>query len=268
MAETENKSVLYEKTEHIGIITINKPKSRNSWGDDVSELMFQYFNEMEQDKDVLVTILTGNQEAGAFSAGAEVTKKETHMTDADHIPEALRFGGGTWFERLSKFPKPVICAINGFAMGIGALSTLRCDIILMSDNAEYGLPQVSLGLIPGFGGALALARFVGKGNAMKMILLSERIKADEAFRIGLAQKVVPLPELMPEAMKMARRIASLPPLGVKLAKEAMNAGLDIGNLALAQLGDAYRFILLGMTEDAREAPAAWREKRQGDFKGR
>ncbi len=201
--------VLYEKTEHIGIVTINKPKSRNSWGDGVASKILSIFHEMAEDPDVLVVILTGNQAGGAFSAGAEITKRETHMTDADRIPEALRMSGAKSFDVVGQFPKPVICAINGYAVGIGALIALRCDFIIMSDNAEVGLSQASLGLIPGFGGGLALARFVGKGNALKMILTAERINAQEAYHIGYAQKVVPLPELMPEAMRLARRIASI-----------------------------------------------------------
>jgi enoyl-CoA hydratase/carnithine racemase len=162
----------------------------------------------------------------------------------------------------------VVAAVNGYAIGIGCLITLCCDIILAADNAEFGLPQVPLGIIPAYGGAVRLARYVGRGKAMEMVLLGERITAAEAYRVGLANKVVPLAELLPLAYNYANRLAALPPLAVKTAKESLNKGLDIASLKDAAQADIYRFMLLGQTEDSHEAHQAWREKRKPVFKGK
>jgi enoyl-CoA hydratase/carnithine racemase len=127
---------------------------------------------------------------------------------------------------------------------------------------------VPLGIIPAYGGAVRLARYVGRGKAMEMVLLGERLTAAEAYRTGLVNKVVPLPELMPLAYDYARRLAALPPLAVRMAKESLNKGLDIASLKEAAQADIYRFMLLAQTEDSREAHQAWREKRKPVFRGR
>lgn len=261
------ETLLYEKQDSIAIVTINRPEKRNAWTTQMSEEIIDVFGRMEDDPEVLVTILTGSGDK-AFSAGADLGNAKTHKvtTVGAHLASVSPKGFPV-FNAVADYPKPVVAAINGFAVGIGCLITLCCDILLASDNAELGLPQVPLGILPAYGGAVRLARYVGRGKAMEMVLLGERIDAQEAYRVGLVNRVVPLPELMPLAQDYARRLAALPPLAVRMAKESLNKGLDIASLKEAAQTDIYRFMLLGQTEDSHEAHQAWRERRKPVFKG-
>jgi enoyl-CoA hydratase/carnithine racemase len=261
-------TLIYEKDNRITTITINRPEKRNAWTSQLSEEIIAVFRAMEDDPEVLVTILTGKGDQ-AFSAGADLGNPKTHtVTSVGEHLATVSPRGFTVFNAVADYPKPVVAAINGFAIGIGCLITLCCDILLASENAELGLPQVPLGIIPAYGGAVRLARYVGRGKAMEMVLLGERITAAEAYRVGLVNKVVPLPELMPLARDYAKRLAALPPLAVRMAKESLNKGLDIASLKEAAHTDIYRFMLLGQTEDSREAHRAWREKRKPVFQGK
>ncbi len=261
--------LLYDKKDGIATVTLSRPEARNAWSAVMNQELLDVFPKMEADPEVLAVILTGNQAGKAFSAGADIADAKTHTTPS--IGEALARitpRGQDIFNMVADFPKPIICAINGYSLGIGFLITLCCDILIASDNAEVGLPQVGIGILPAYGGAVRLARFVGKGNAMRIVLTSERIKAQEAKSIGLVSEVVPLSELMPAAIKIAKRIASLPPLSVRLAKESLNMGLDVASIKEASQADIYRFLALSMTEDRHEGHSAWREKRQPVFKGK
>jgi enoyl-CoA hydratase/carnithine racemase len=261
-------TLLYEKNDRIATITINRPEKRNAWTTQLSEEIIEVFRAMEDDPEVLVTILTGKGDQ-AFSAGADLGNPKTHaVTSVGEHLATVSPRGFTVFNAVADYPKPIVAAINGYAIGIGCLITLCCDILLASENAEFGLPQVPLGIIPAYGGAVRLARYVGRGKAMEMVLLGERITAAEAYRVGLVNKVVPLPELMPLAYDYAKRLAALPPLAVRMAKESLNKGLDIASLKEAAHADIYRFMLLGQTEDSREAHRAWREKRKPVFQGK
>lgn len=261
------ETLLYEKQDSIATVTINRPEKRNAWTTQMSEEIIAVFGTMEDDPEVLVTILTGSGEK-AFSAGADLGNAKTHKvtTVGAHLASVSPKGFPV-FNAVADYPKPVVAAINGFAVGIGCLITLCCDILLASDNAELGVPQVPLGILPAYGGAVRLARYVGRGKAMEMVLLGERISAEEAYRVGLVNKVVPLSELMPLAQDYASRLAALPPLAVRMAKESLNKGLDIASLKEAAQTDIYRFMLLGQTEDSHEAHKAWRERRKPVFKG-
>ncbi|HXG20617.1 MAG TPA: enoyl-CoA hydratase/isomerase family protein [Methylomirabilota bacterium] len=262
------ETIIYEKDGPVATVTFNRPEKHNPWSAQVSEEIVAVFSAMENDPDVLVTILTG-QGKKAFSAGADLANPKTHRvtTVGEHLATVTPRGFAV-FNTVADYPKPVVAAVNGYAIGIGCLITLCCDIILAAENAEFGLPQVPLGIIPAYGGAVRLARYVGRGKAMEMVLLGERITAAEAYRVGLANKVVPLAELMPLARDYAERLAALPPLAVRLAKESLNKGLDIASLKDAAQVDIYRFMLLGQTEDSHEAHQAWREKRKPVFTGR
>jgi enoyl-CoA hydratase/carnithine racemase len=171
------------------------------------------------------------------------------------------------FEVLSNFPKPLIGAINGYAIGVGCIITFCCDMLVASERAEWRLPQVALGILPAYGGAVRLARWVGKGHAMRLAM-GIPLKADEAYRIGLVQWLVPHAELLPKTLEVARHIASLPPLATRLVKESLLHGMDIPNLSDASLVDLYRFMALELTEDKAEGHTAWREKRPAVFHGR
>jgi enoyl-CoA hydratase/carnithine racemase len=263
----EYEKLSYEKKERMAVVIINRPEKMNAWSDQLSEEIVKVFDVMEDDPDVLVTILTGKGEK-AFSAGADIGDVKTHnVTSVGEHLSTVSPRGISVFNAVADYSKPVIAAINGYAIGIGCLITLCCDILLASDNAEIGLPQVPLGIIPAYGGAVRLARYVGRGKAMEMVLLGERITAAEAYRVGLINRVVPLPELMPLAYDYARRLALLPPLAVRLAKDSLNKGLDIASIKEAAQADIYRFMLLGQTEDSNEAHQAWRDRRKPVFRG-
>jgi len=213
-------------------------------------------------------ILTGDEAGGAFSAGANLRDPNTHNTRSaeafiKRVGRARNFPSNV----VSDFPKPVVAAVNGYAIGIGCIITFCCDLIVASERAERRLPQVALGILPAYGGAVRLARWVGRGHAMRMAL-GLPLGAEEAYRIGLAQWLVPHAKLMDTALGVAAHVASLPPLAARLAKESLLRGLDIPNVADAALVDLYRFATLELTEDKAEGHAAWREKRKPAFRGR
>ena len=260
--------VAYEKRDHVGIVTLSRPGARNAWGADFNEGIARHFADMEDDDEVRCAVLTGDEVGGAFSAGANLKDPRTHtMASAADFIKGLPKRRERAFEILSNFPKPVIGAVNGYAVGIGCIITFCCDLLVASERAEWRLPQAALGILPAYGGAVRLARWVGRGNAMRLVL-GLPLPAEEAQRIGLAQWVVPHARLMDKAMEVAGHVAGLPPLAARLAKESLVRGLDIPNLADASLVDLYRFAALELTEDKAEGHRAWREKRKPAFQGR
>jgi enoyl-CoA hydratase/carnithine racemase len=260
--------LLYKKQGHTGILTLSRPQARNCWGQDYADGLLRHLDEANDDDEVRSVILTGDEAGGAFSAGANLRDPNTHNTRSaeafiKRVGKARNFPSNL----VSDFPKPVIAAVNGYAIGIGCIITFCCDLIVASERAEWRLPQVALGILPNYGGATRLARHVGKGPAMK-VAMGFPLKADEAYRIGLAQWLVPHDKLMEQALSVADHIAGLPPLAVRMVKESMNRGQDIPNIADASLIDAYRFMVLEMSEDKTEAHEAWRERREPKFRGR
>jgi len=260
--------VLYEKRDQVGIVTLSRPEARNAWGADFTEGIAEYFTAMEDDDEVRCAVLTGDEKGGAFSAGANLKNPQTHtLPSAAEFIKSLPKRRDRQFEVLSNFPKPLIAAVNGYAIGVGCIVTFCCDLVVASDRAEWRLPQVALGILPAYGGSVRLARWVGKGHAMRLAM-GFPLKADEAYRIGLAQWLVPHAELMAKTMEVAGHIAALPPLAAQLTKESLLRGMDIPNLSDASLVDLYRFMALEATEDKDEGHRAWREKRKPVFHGR
>jgi enoyl-CoA hydratase/carnithine racemase len=260
--------VSYDKRGHVGIVTLSRPGARNAWGADFNEGLVRHFAAMEEDDEVRCAILTGDERGGAFSAGANLKDPKTHTLDsAAEFIKGIPRRRERAFEVVGSFPKPVIGAVNGYAVGIGCIITFCCDLLVASDRAEWRLPQVALGILPAYGGSVRLARWVGRGHAMRLAL-GFPLGAEEAHRIGLAQWLVPHDRLMDTALEVAARLAALPPLAARLVKESLLRGLDIPNLADAALVDLYRFATLELTEDKREGHAAWREKRKPVFRGR
>ena len=260
--------LLYKKQNNTAILTLSRPQARNCWGQDYADGLIKHLDEANDDDEVRSVILTGDEAGGAFSAGANLRDPNTHNTRSaeafiKRVGKARNFPSNL----VSDFPKPVIAAVNGYAIGIGCIVTFCCDLIVASDKAEWRLPQVALGILPNYGGATRLARIVGKGPAMK-VAMGFPLKAEEAYRVGLAQWLVPHAELMARAREIADHIAGLPPLAVRMVKESMNRGLDIPNIADASLVDSYRFMVLEQSEDKAEAHGAWRERRKPRFRGR
>ena len=191
------------------------------------------------------------------------------------LAEFIETRHGNFFDAIANYPKPAIAAVNGYAVGAGFQIALCCDVIYASDNARFILPQVSLGILPAYGGAVRLARFVGKGRAMEIVLSCKTVDAQEAYRIGIANQAVPLPELMSTANCLAEKLAAMPPLSLRLAKESLNRGLDIP-LVHATNADLYRFFALVGTQDRKEGHRAAKEmvlhqhdrEKTPQFKGR
>jgi enoyl-CoA hydratase/carnithine racemase len=260
--------VAYENRDRVGVVTLSRPQARNAWGADFNEGIARCFADMEDDDEIRCAVLTGDDSGGAFSAGANLKDPQTHtMESAADFIRSIPKRRDRAFEVLSNFPKPLIGVINGYAVGIGCIVTFCCDLLVASERAEWRLPQVSLGILPAYGGAVRLARWVGKGHAMRLVL-GIPLTAQEAYRVGLCQWLVPHAELMDKAFEVAAHVASLPPLAARLAKESLVRGQDIPNLSDASLVDLYRFAALELTEDKTEGHTAWREKRKPIFRGR
>ena len=214
--------ILYEVKGATGIITINRERALNALNSTVLEELDATFDAINLDE-VRCVILTGAGQK-SFVAGADIGEMSS-LTKAEG--EAFGKKGNDVFLKIENFPVPVICAINGFALGGGCEIAMSCDIRICSDNAVFGQPEVGLGITPGFGGTQRLARLVGPGMAKQMIYTARNIKADEAFRIGLVNAVYTQEELLPAAEKMAAGIAKNAPIAVRNCKKAINEGLDL-----------------------------------------
>jgi enoyl-CoA hydratase len=244
-------------------ITIDRPKVLNALNAQTVAEIGQAFDAAREDDSVKAIILTGGGEK-AFVAGADINEL-AQMTPVTGKQVAEK--GQRVFRAIEKFPKPVIAAINGFALGGGCELALACHIRIASEKAQLGLPEVTLGIIPGYGGTQRMARLLGKGKALELILTGDRIAAAEAERIGLVNKVVPADQLLTAAEEMARTIAKRGPLAVRAAIEAVMSGSDMP-FDEGQLLEATLFGLLASTEDMKEGMGAFLEKRAADFKNR
>ena len=260
--------MLCEKRGHVAILTLSRPEARNAWCQEYNEGFVEILPKLEADKEIRCVVLTGDPAGNAFSAGADLKNPRTHTHDsiADFLEELPSRRRSSAIALVTDFAKPMIAAVNGYAIGIGCIVSYCCDMIVASDAAEWRLPQAGLGIMPAQGGSIRLARWVGRGNAMRAAY-GFPIKAEEAYRIGLAQWLVPAAELMDQAMAVADHIASLPPLATQVTKESLRSGLE-QPLPEAVLGDLYRFAMLELTEDKAESHQAWRERRRPSFKGR
>ena len=204
--------VSFERRGPIGIVTLSRPEARNAWGADFNEGLARHFAAMEDDDEIRCAVLTGDDAGGAFSAGANLKDLRTHtMESAADFIKSIAKRRARAFEVLGNFPKPIVGAVNGYAVGIGCIVTFCCDLLVASERAEWRLPQVTLGILPAYGGSTRLARWVGRGHAMRLAM-GFPLTAQEAHRIGLAQWLVPHGKLMDQALEVAGHIASLPPL--------------------------------------------------------
>ena len=256
-------TLTFEKKEAIGILTINRPDKLNAISNELTSELQQLFDQIEDDKELRVLVITGAGEK-AFVAGADIGELVDRDAQIGRKVSRLR---QEIFSRIENFLFPAIAAVNGYALGGGLELALACSIRICSDKALFGAPEVKLGIIPGDGGTQRLPRLVGLGRAMEMILTGDFIDAQEAFRIGLANKVVPHDELMEKTMELAKKIASRPPLAVSYAKEAVNRSLD-GNPVSGFMLESYLHALACTTVDKKEGVAAFLEKRKGSFKGK
>jgi enoyl-CoA hydratase len=256
------KNVLYEKKGDIAYVTVNRPKvlnalSKQTWAD-----MRTAFEAARDDSEVRGVILTG---AGkAFIAGADIS--ELAKVSAFEAEQSSRFGQEV-LDVIENLGKPVVAAINGFALGGGCETAMACTIRIAVESAKFGQPEVKLGLIPGGGGTQRLPRLVGKGRALQLILSGGMISAEEAYRIGLINAVVPPADLIPHAEEILKEISANAPIAVKFALEATNKGMETSQDEGLRLEASY-FGLCAATEDKGEGTKAFLEKRAPQFHGR
>lgn len=253
----ELKNVILEKEDHLAIVTINRPKALNALNSETLKDLDVVFSDLENDSNIYAVILTGAGEK-SFVAGADISE----MKDLNE-EEGKEFGllGNKVFRKIEDLNKPVIAAISGFALGGGCEISMACDIRIASEKAIFGQPEVGLGITPGFGGTQRLPRIVGLGKAKELIYTGSNINAEEAYRIGLVNKIVSLENLMDEAKAMAKKIIANAPVAVKLCKDAINRGMQV-DIDSAVIIEAEDFGKCFSTEDQTEGMTAFLERRK------
>jgi enoyl-CoA hydratase/carnithine racemase len=256
-------NVLYEKKDAIAYVTVNRPKVLNALNTPTWKDLRIAFENARDDATVLGVILAGAGDK-AFIAGADIGEL-AHATAID-AEQSSRFGQNV-LDLIENLGKPVIAAINGFALGGGCETAMACTIRIAADSAKFGQPEVKLGLLPGGGGTQRLPRLVGKGRALQLILSGEMISAQEAYRIGLVNEVVPAASLIARAEQILKQIASNAPVSVRLSLEAVIRGMDTSQSEGFALEASY-FGLCAATDDKKEGTSAFLEKRAPQFHGR
>jgi enoyl-CoA hydratase/carnithine racemase len=257
------ENVLYEKRSGIAYVTINRPKALNALNMPTWKDLRTAFEEAREDPAICGAILTGAGDK-AFIAGADIAELAT--LGAFEAARASRFGQDV-LDLIENLGKPVIAAVNGFALGGGCETAMACTLRIAVERASFGQPEVKLGLLPGGGGTQRLPRLVGKGRALQLILSGEMIDAREAWRIGLVNEIVPPADLIARAEAILKQIASNAPIAVQLALEATNKGLETTQDA-GMLLEASYFGLCAATEDKKEGTKAFLERRAPQFHGR
>jgi enoyl-CoA hydratase len=255
-------NLLIERDGAVATVTVNRPKVLNALNTQTLDELRRAVLELQHDEAIRVVILTGAGEK-SFIAGADInelavqspTSGREHAVSGQHVLDLIEQMG-----------KPVIAAINGYALGGGCELAMACTIRIAADTAKLGQPEINLGIIPGYAGTQRLARIVGKGRALELLLTGDQIPAAEAHRLGLVNRVVPAAELMAEVKKLAASLAAKAPVAVRYILEAVNKGLEMP-FAQAQVFEATLFGLVASTADMREGTAAFLEKRKPAFKG-
>jgi len=254
--------VLFEQEGRVAILTFNRPEKMNALSEEVRVELLAHLERIATDDSVGVVVLTGAGDK-AFVAGADIGEFEGRSPfDQRYAMRSPRI-----FDVMASYPKPVIAMINGYCLGGGCELVMSCDIRVASDRASFGQPEINLGLIPGGGGTQRMPRIVGTGQAMRLILSGDRIKAEEARQIGLADLVVPHDDLRQQTLELAQRIASKSPLTLKVAKEAIRASERM-NVEEGILYERDLFCLCFSSEDKKEGVKAFLEKRTASWTGR
>jgi enoyl-CoA hydratase len=257
------KNLLLETSNGIATLTVNRPDKLNALNHETLTELARAFDALEADPALRLVVVTGSGEK-AFVAGADIKELavQTPVAGREHARK-----GQALFDRIERLGKPVIAAVNGFALGGGCELAMACTVRLAADTAKFGQPEINLGLLPGYAGSQRLPRLVGRGRALELLLTGAQITAEEAWRIGLVNRVVPAAQLGAEARTLARTLASKPAVAVRYILDAVASGLDM-SFADAQDYEATLFGLVATTEDMREGTTAFIEKRKPTFQGR
>jgi len=257
------KNLLYEKDNNIGTVTINRPDVLNALNIEVYRELYDLFQEIEGDSDVRVVILTGSGEK-AFIAGADIIymKDKTSVEIEEFVIAARRAG-----DRIYTLSKPVIAAVNGYALGGGWELAMACDIILASNNARFGHPEITLGIVPGGGGMQRLLRVAGIYKAKELVYTGDIIDVDTAMAIGMVNRIVPRENIMTEARALAEKISSYSSVALYYAKKTINSGAGM-SLTSGLDSDENFFARCFATEDQKEGMSAFLEKRKPVFKNK
>lgn len=252
--------ILVRQEQRVGIVQFNRPQALNALNREMMAEVMDALEQFDADPEIGCLMVTGN--ARAFAAGADI-KEMAQATPVDMLNNPFI----DYWDRLRRLARPLVAAVSGFALGGGCEFALACDMIVASESAQFGQPEINLGVIPGAGGTQRLTRAVGKAMAMEMILADRRLSADEAVHYGLANKVVPVESYLDEAIRFAAPIAARAPVALRMAKEAINAAYE----TTLQAGLAYErrlFYLLFSTEDQKEGMDAFVNKRRASWQGR
>jgi enoyl-CoA hydratase len=254
------ETILVEAEDHVGLIRLNRPQQLNALNAQIMEEVATALEEFDRDPGVGCIVLTGSERA--FAAGADIKE----MANASAVEMLTRDAIGRW-DRIRKIKKPIVAAVSGWCLGGGCEMAMACDIIVASESAQFGQPEINLGVMPGAGGTQRLTRAIGKSKAMEMVLTGRYLSAREAERAGLVSRVVPVEVCLDEALKLAREIASKAPIAARLAKEAVNRAYET---SLSDGLDYERrlFYFLFATDDQKEGMQAFVEKRAAEWKGR
>jgi enoyl-CoA hydratase len=257
---SDYKTILTEKIERVGLIRLNRPELLNALNDILMNELMDALLDFDSDTSIGSIVLTGNDRA--FAAGADIKEMAqataVEMLQKDHI---------STFDRIQRIIKPVIAAVSGWCLGGGNELAMSCDMIIASETAKFGQPEINLGIIPGAGGTQRLTRIVGKALAMEMILNNRTLTAQEALRLGLINKVEPVEQFLETALKLAQEIAARAPLAVRLGKEAVNHAYEsFLQDGLAEERRAFYFLF--SSEDQKEGMAAFIAKRKPDWRGK
>jgi len=253
--------ILTETRGRVGLITLNRPKALNALCDQLMDELGEALRAYDADDAIGAIVITGSPKA--FAAGADIKEMKDRGFPGVYLDD---FIGKRW-ETVLTIRKPVIAAVAGFALGGGCELAMMCDFILAADNAKFGQPEINLGVIPGAGGTQRMTRLIGKSKAMEMILTGRMMDAAEAERANLVARIVPLDELVPEAVKVGEKIASLSAPSVLMAKEAVNAAYETTLREGVRL-ERRLFAALFATEDQKEGMTAFAEKRAAQFRHR
>ncbi len=256
------ENIIFEVTAGIATITFNRPKALNALNGNLLDELSSALDQIDADEDIRVLILTGAGEK-SFVAGADITELATFNTLQGKM---FSRKGQIIISRLQELAVPVIAAVNGFALGGGSEMALACDFIYASENAMFGLPEITLGIIPGFGGTQRLPRLIGSNRAKELIFTGKMIPAAEAASMGLVNRVLPQVALMEETLKTAKAIATKGKVSLRAAKQAINNGLNV-DLATGLQIEVDAFAICMASEDGKEGTRAFVEKRKPQFKG-